>query len=194
MLLQLAVGPICLFIFQTASVSGFIAAMIGVMGVAVIDALFIFAAISGIALLLNKYKHVKKILQISGAIVLMFFGLHSIMNALNISILPDIQLLSGKSIDNIFLKTLILTLSNPLTILFWAGVFSTKMAEEHMAKPDMYLYGLGAVLATVVFLTAVSILGYFVNTFLPFVIIRLLNIFIGSFLLILGIKTTIYYK
>jgi len=43
MILQIAVGPLCLFIFQTAVTSGFFTAMIGVMGVALVDALYILA-------------------------------------------------------------------------------------------------------------------------------------------------------
>lgn len=194
LLLQLAVGPICLFIFQTASTSGFRIAMMGVMGVSVVDGLYIFAAISGIGLLLTKYKSFMKILQLSGAIILMFFGLQSIMNVLNISILPSIQLLTDQGIDNIFLKTMILTLSNPLTILFWISVFSTKMIEASMTKPDMYLFGLGSVLSTIFFLTTVSILGYFVNTFLPLSIVRYLNVIVGLFLIVLGIKATCSVK
>ena len=60
MFLQIAVGPICLFIFQTAVTSGFFAAEIGVLGVVLIDALFILAAIFGIGKILNKYRSMKE--------------------------------------------------------------------------------------------------------------------------------------
>lgn len=77
------------------------------------------------------------------------------------------------------------------TILFWAGVFSTKMAEENMDKPGMYLFGLGAVLSTVFFLTVVSILGHSIHTFLSLEIIRWLNVLVGFLLIFFGIKTAV---
>ena len=48
MLLQIAIGPVCLLILQTAISSGFATAESGVLAVALVDALFIFAAIWGI--------------------------------------------------------------------------------------------------------------------------------------------------
>lgn len=54
MILQLAVGPVCLFIFQTAVSSGALIAFLGVAGVSVVDAAFIIAAIFGLGAILNK--------------------------------------------------------------------------------------------------------------------------------------------
>lgn len=188
MLLQLAVGPICLFIFQTAAISGFAAAFTGVLGVALIDGLYIIAAIAGIGILLNKVKSLKRVLQLFGAVVLMLFGLNSILGTFHISIFPSITLIGTQTIDIFFLKAMFLTLSNPLTILFWAGVFSTKMAEASMKKHEMYLFGLGAVLSTILFLTLIAILGHFIQTFLPLNIINYLNIFVGLVLIYFSIR------
>lgn len=59
MLLQIAVGPICLFVFQTAAAHGFTSAMSGVIGVTLIDALYILAAICGLGTLIEHYKNFK---------------------------------------------------------------------------------------------------------------------------------------
>ena len=59
LLLQIAVGPICLFIFQTAAGSGFWIAEIGVLGVTIVDVFYILAAILGIGFILTKYKKTK---------------------------------------------------------------------------------------------------------------------------------------
>jgi len=82
-----------------------------------------------------------------------------------------------------------LTLSNPLTILFWVGVFSTKLSEANMNRKDMYCFGLGAVLATISFLTLVSITGIFVNNFLNPDVLKILNIIVGLVLIYFGLKT-----
>ena len=54
MLLQLAVGPVAFFIFQTALMSGFISAGTGVIGAVLVDAIFIVASIVGIGAVLQQ--------------------------------------------------------------------------------------------------------------------------------------------
>jgi len=189
MILQIAVGPLCLFIFQTAVTSGFFTAMIGVLGVVMVDALYILAAIFGIGIIIGKYKNLKKMIKYFGSIVLIVFGISIILEVFGFSLIPSLNFLSKQSMESIFLKVLVLTLSNPLTILFWVGVFSTKLSEANMNRKDMYYFGLGAVLATISFLTLVSITGIFVNNFLNPVVLKILNIIVGLVLIVFGLKT-----
>lgn len=191
MLLQIAVGPICLFIFQTATSSGFFTAETGVLGVTIIDGLYILAAIFGIGTILNKYKKAKKVIKYFGAAVLVIFGTSTIVGAFGISLIPSLDFISKQSVEGVFFKTLVLTLSNPLTILFWAGVFSTKISEENMKQGDMYCFGLGAVLSTLFFLTIISISGSFINKFLEQAVLNTLNGIVGLILIAFGIKTAV---
>ncbi|TQR21420.1 LysE/ArgO family amino acid transporter [Psychrobacillus vulpis] len=189
MLLQIAVGPICLFIFQTAATSGFVAAEIGVFGVAIVDVIFILAAIFGIGAILNKNRKTQEMVRYFGAVVLVIFGLSNIVGFFEVSLLPSLSFLSQQSTDTVFWKTLVLTLSNPLTILFWAGVFSTKMVDENLQKKDMYFFGLGAILSTLLFLTCISILGSFLTIFLAASVLKVLNLIVGIVLVAFGLKT-----
>ena len=191
MLLQIAVGPICLFVFQTAVAHGFPSAMSSVIGVTLIDTLFILAAIWGLGTLLDRNKNFKKTIQTFGAIILIGFGISTIVGAFGISTIPSMHFLSKLNVDSIFLKALILTVSNPLTILFWAGVFSTKIVEEEMNTFDMYLFGIGAVFSTILFLSLISAIGHFVNEFLPSTLITIFNVLIGLVLITFGIKTAL---
>jgi len=189
MIFQIAVGPLSLFIFQTAVTSGFFTAMIGVLGVVIVDALYILAAIFGIGIIVGKYKNLKKMIKYFGSIVLIVFGISIILEVFGFSLIPSLNFLSKQSMESIFLKVLVLTLSNPLTILFWVVVFSTKLSEANMNRKDMYYFGLGAVLATISFLTLVSITGIFVNNFLNPVVLKILNIIVGLVLIVFGLKT-----
>ncbi|WML33283.1 LysE family transporter [Clostridium sp. OS1-26] len=191
MLLQIAVGPICLFIFQTAASSGFLTAETGVLGVTIIDGLYILAAIFGIGTILNKHEKAKEMIKYFGAFILIIFGTSNVVGVWGISLIPSLNFLSKQSMEGVFLKTLILTLSNPLTILFWAGVFSTKISEENMQQKNMYSFGLGAVLSTLFFLTAISISGSFINNFLESSVLNSLNIIVGLVLIAFGIKTAV---
>jgi threonine/homoserine/homoserine lactone efflux protein len=189
MLLQLAIGPICIFIFQAASSSGFLLAETGVLGGALIDALYILASIIGIGTIIEKNSQVKNGLKLFGAIVLILFGLSNILNIVGINFLPGLRFLSNQSTSSMFTRTLLLTLSNPLTIVFWAGAFSSKIAEENFHRNDLFLFGSGAVLATFFFLSFVSLAGSITKTFLPSFIIEILNGVVGIVLIYFGIKT-----
>lgn len=188
MLLQIAVGPICLFIFQAAAASGVWAAEIGVIAVVMIDALFILAAIFGIGALLNTYKKAKEMIVYFGAGVLIVFGLSNVFGFFGVTLMPSLDFLSEQSMGSVFWKALVLTLSNPLTIIFWAGVFSTKIVEGKIGQRDIYFFGFGALLSTFFFLTAISILGSFLTIFLAPVVLKVLNLLVGLVLIGFGIK------
>ncbi|GAA0124975.1 LysE family transporter [Clostridium sp. CTA-19] len=187
MLLQLAIGPVCIFILQMASLKGFYVAETGVLGVTIVDGLYIFAAILGIASIIEKRK-VKVGLKIFGAIILIIFGLSTVLGQFGINFIPSLSLQGAGNSNSVFLKSIILTASNPLTIVFWAGVFSTKIIEENMKRKDIYIFGIGALMATLSFLTLVAVLGTFTKVFLPAYVIQILNIIVGVLLIYFGVK------
>lgn len=187
MILQFAIGPVCIFIFQMASSKGFYTAETGVLGATLIDGLFIFAATIGISSIIER-QNIKFILKIFGAVVLFIFGLSTILNQFNISFLPSLSIQNTGNANNAFFHSLIITASNPLTIVFWSGVFLSKITEENMKKTDIYLFGFGALLSTMFFLTLISLAGNFANTFLSMGIIQTLNIIVGFLLIYFSIK------
>lgn len=90
--------------------------------------------------------------------------------------------------QNIFIQGLLLTASNPLTIIFWSGVFSTQVIENNLNKNQMIFFGMGCVLSTLLFLTAVAIGGSILSGFLPQILIHMLNIIVGILLIFYGIR------
>lgn len=191
MLLQIAVGPVCLFIFQTAAISGFLPAGGGVIAVVLVDALFIFAALLGIGTLIEKRPGLKAALKYGGAVVLILFGLNLVIGTFWTGFLPGLNLSDTAGTGSAFLHAALITLSSPLTILFWAGVFSQRAAEQTTDKRGMALYGLGAVLSTLVFLTVVATLGGLTHTFLSALVVQILNLLVGLVLIGFGIRTAI---
>lgn len=187
MLLQFAIGPVCSFIFQMASLRGLHAAATGVLGVTIIDGLYIFAAIVGLASIIKR-KNTKILLKIFGAAILSIFGASTVLSVFNIGFLPSLSLQNISNSSSVFLRAIILTVSNPLTIIFWAGVFSTKVAEENMKRSDIYAFGFGALLSTVLFLTLIALIGSFTKAFFPPYIIQTLNLTVGFLLLYFSIR------
>ena len=188
MLLQLAIGPVCLFVFGTAVEQGFGVAFGAVLGTAVTDGAEILLAILGVSALLGRHPGIRTFFKWFGAAVLGLFGLSSILGAFGIALLPPISLL-GAGQGGAFVKAVLLALSNPLTILFWAGIFATKIVEERMQGHDLSWFGAGCVLATLFFLTLVAALGSLTHAMLPIWVIRLLNLLVGCLLLIFAVRS-----
>ncbi len=187
MLLQLAVGPVALFIFQTALVSDFITAGTGVIGAALVDAIFIVAAIIGIGAVLQRKKAVA-VMKLFGSVILTAFGISTVLGVFGLSFVPGFNLAQGVETGSVFQRALLVTASNPLTIIFWAGVFSARLAEDDMKANETYAFGCGAVLATLSFLTLIAVVGTTTGRFLSDAVIQVMNATVGLLLIYFGIK------
>ena len=187
MLLQLSIGPMCLMVFQTSSTNGFLSSLNLVVAIALIDACYIGLSGIGIATVLRR-EGIQAVMKIFGCLILILFGLNTLSGSFDIAILPKLALFSNVSNRNLFLQGLLLTASNPLTILFWSGMFTTQLLENHWNKKQLFEFVAGCVLATLSFLTCIAILGSVIGRFLPYLIIQILNGVVGIFLIFFGIK------
>ncbi len=185
MLLQLAVGPMCLMVFNTAKNTGFLVAITLVLAIALVDAFYIILASLGVSKLLDKPK-IKKSFKIIGSLVLVIFGINIILNVFNINIIPGLNLKPTSS--NIFIQGLILTLSNPITIVFWGSVLTTKIIEDNLNKKELTIFSIGLVSSTLIFLTFVAVLGTMLSSFIPENISNVLNIMVGILIVFFGVK------
>jgi len=116
LILQAAIGPISVYIFSLAGTAGFSGAFPTVLGVTLADAAFIFLAITGVTAFLNKDR-VKQVFKIIGSIFIGLFGTLILLEAFDIQIIPSISLISTGSVSDAFLKGLIMTAANPLTLV-----------------------------------------------------------------------------
>ena len=187
MVLQLAVGPISIMVFQIAVSAGFLPALAGVAGAALVDALFVIAAILGVGTLLKQRKKATKYMGLFGAFVLILFGSAFCLESLGFSMIPGISIHTGSQ-DSAFLKVAIMTAANPLTIIFWAGVFATRIAQDQMTQVELYLFGVGAVLSTLLVQSLIAGLGTTISLFLTDSFMMALNLLAGLILIALGIK------
>ncbi len=185
MLLQLAVGPMCLMVFNTAKNVGFLVALTLVFAIALVDAFYIILASLGVSKILDKPK-LKKALKIIGSLVLIIFGANIILNVFNINIIQGLNLKPTSS--NIFIQGLILTLSNPITIVFWGSVLTTKIIEDKLNKKELTVFSVGLVSSTLIFLTFVAVLGTMLSSFIPENVSSIMNIIVGILIIFFGIK------
>ena len=178
LLLQLAVGPVSLMVFNTAGTLGFLMGSLSALTVTAVDGLYIALATLGISTFLQN-ERVKKTIQIVGACVLIFFGLDIAAGALGVSFLPKIVLFQDLGTENVLLRAAILTGSNPLTIVFWGGVFSTRVTAVDMSRNQLFSFGVGCAAATFLFLNGVVLAGIAVKSFLPPMLMTVLNVCVG---------------
>lgn len=182
MFLQLAIGPVCLYIFSLASKQGFWPALAAVTAVALVDAVYILLALWGMVAFVRNEKN-KKMLRWLGAIVLLTFGIQTVIGAIGWRLLPGLNVFKGWSVQGPFWEGILLTASNPLTILFWAGVLSAKVVAENLRGRQPYIFGLGCVLATISFLTLIALAGSMTKQFLPEAFVLILNVMVGLVLI-----------
>jgi len=174
-------------VFNTSASLGFFKGLVLVFAIALVDAIYITLSGFGVAAILKK-KQIQSAVKIFGGIVLVIFGLNIMLSVFNISLLPNITLFSKSTSQNLFLQGLLLTASNPLTIIFWSGVFSAQVAENKLNDRQLRLFEIGCVLSTIFFLSLVAALGNIVSGFIPINIIKMLNIIVGLVLIGFGLK------
>lgn len=187
MLLQLAIGPMCLMVFNTSVTQGVLYSLCLVAAIVIVDAFYIALSCAGAAVVLYRAR-VKMVVQLIGASVLVLFGANLVASGLGFSLLPSVAIFSHPTGQSLFVQGLLLTASNPLTILFWGGVLSAQVAENGWNKNELSLFALGCILATVLFLTAVAFLAGAFGRFLPKVAIQMLNVIVGTVLMFFGAK------
>lgn len=179
MLLQIAIGPICLYVLKTALESGAVNALAAASAAALADAIFVTLAILGVGVFLDK-PGIKKLLKYSGALILACYGAGILLGGFGIHIIPGLTgIAASAEASSAFIYCFLLTASSPLTILFWTGVFASRLADENYSKAGMYTYGAGAVLSTMLSLGAVALLAGLLQPVMTQGVINILNIAVG---------------
>ncbi|HEX3076726.1 MAG TPA: LysE family transporter [Lachnospiraceae bacterium] len=187
MLLQLAIGPMCLMVFNTSATYGLLIGLSLVLAITLVDLTFITLSGLGVAVVINNNK-IKLAIKLFGSAVLILFGANTITEVFNLALIPHISLFSNVNGQSIFIQGLVLTASNPLTIIFWSGVFSTQVIENKYSKSQLFYFGLGCVLSTLCFLTFIAFLGTVLSGFLSLTVIHVLNVGVGVIIIYFGIR------
>ena len=187
LLLQLAIGPVCLYALNASFAVGFLPSLAFVAAVTLADAFYIALAILGVSSFLKK-KRIRLAAIWAGGGMLLLFGADMVLSALNVPFIPNINLFHTSGASSLFMQGLLLTLSNPLTILFWSGVLTARISQMSLNTHQRCLYAAGCVLATFIFLTAVVATGGVLQGHVPALFITVLNIVVGVAIIGFGIR------
>jgi arginine exporter protein ArgO len=72
--------------------------------------------------------------------------------------------------------------------VFWAGVFGGKVAAERYRRAELWLFSTGCVLATVVFLTGVTLAGGLLGRVASGQLLAWLDVAVGGALLYFALR------
>jgi threonine/homoserine/homoserine lactone efflux protein len=187
LVLQVSVGPVCVGVLHKGLTQGFQHAFWMVWGAVLVDALYIALSMVGVSALLQ-IEAARLGVGLAGTLLLAWFGVRYLRS-------PAEASGRGQKADSLlgsFLFGLALTMTNPLTILFWAGVLGATMASRTFSQSSGAVhFAAGCVAATLLFLTAVAATGHFLEQVLSERLSLWLNRVVGLFLIGLAIKLAV---
>jgi threonine/homoserine/homoserine lactone efflux protein len=187
LILQISVGPVCIAVLHQGLSQGFRQAWAMAWGAALVDALYIVLSVLGVSALLQ-IGPARIAIGLAGAGLLVFFGLRYLRAPTQMARVEA----SGASLGRSFAYGVGLTLTNPLTILFWVGVLGATMSTHTFDQPGgVVFFATGCVVATLLFLTAVAMAGHLLERVLDDRLALWLNRAVGLFLIGFAVKLTV---
>lgn len=168
LVLQLAIGPVWVWIFQFGALHGVTVALPAAAGITLGDALFVVLGMCGVGGLLAGHRR-RAIARWCGVIILCLFAVTLLLAPWTGPLLPGLGL-ERHSGGGPFEFGFLLTISSPLTILFWTGVFaaeSARLRTEQTPLLRLWPYALGALLPTAPAMVLTAAFGAFCASLLP---------------------------
>lgn len=189
LILQIAIGPVFFFLVNIALQKSLVDGLFAVFAVTIVDYLYIVLAIAGIGRLLEKEK-VKKILVFISSVVLIGFGFYMAVSVLD-SVDINMTINHSSNVYQSFISAFILTISSPLTILFWTSVFAARSVEYSLTKKELIAFGLSAGFATPLFLSFSILIITILKSSISPLIVQIANMLVALVLMGYGIMRII---
>jgi threonine/homoserine/homoserine lactone efflux protein len=120
------------------------------------------------------------------ALFLFFFGLLILVSSKE-SISTTNEISAQSNFVASFVSVFLLTISSPLTILFWMSLFATKTVESNYSRKELLFFGFAAGFATFAFLGSSVLLISFFKSSIPLIVVKLLNMLVGFLLVMYGL-------
>ena len=187
LILQFAIGPVFIFVMNIAVQRSLSEGIAAVAGVTAADYIYIAFSVVGVGKLLENDR-TKRVLGFIAPAVLLLFGaymLHSVVS----SVESHNVMRSNTSCG--FLPAFALTVSSPMTILFWSGIFASRAVEYDLTRRELAVFAFAAGLATFAFLGSGVLVLSSVSAVIPRWVISALNIAVAAALIGYGVTRLI---
>lgn len=187
LVLQLAIGPVFFFVLGIAFDSSFSQALCAVVAVTLVDYIYIALATVGLGKALEHQK-TRRVFSLLSSLVLAFFGVMTIVSGASALAAGPGEARVAWTHLSAFAGAFFLTITSPLTILFWGSVFSAKAVEKGYRKNEMALFAVGAGMATFLFLSLTVLIISFFHAAIPHAVVKALNCLVGFVLVVYAIN------
>ncbi len=183
--LSAPMGPINAAQLEKGIRSGFFHAWILGIGALLADVIYMALIYLGVIHFLEK-DIIKLFLWSFGAFVLIYTGIESLKNANQINISNT---RNDDSIIKSFFSGFFMSLSNPLTILFWLGIFGSILAKAASSynKEQLLLYSFGTILGIFIWDITMASTSSVFRKILNARILSLITVVSGISLIIYGL-------
>lgn len=189
--LQLAVGPVFFFILGITISSNYINGLFAIFAVTFVDYIYIFLSIIGIGRLLEQNK-VKKIFGLISSVILILFGVMILYQGILFINKTELRHAFAWTPLKSFTSSFVLTISSPLTIVFWSSIFSTKAIEKNYKNKQLVMFGAGAGSATFLFFGLTMLILSLLKSNIPNIAVQVMNCVVGMLLIYYGITRSVH--
>ncbi|MFH1030381.1 MAG: LysE family transporter [bacterium] len=184
--LQLAIGPVFFYIINLALQRSIYDGLIAVLAVTIVDYFYITLSIVGIGKLLEK-KKIRNLFGIISSIVLIIFGVIIIKGIAVNGLSTNADIEKSVSLLASFLSVFFLTISSPMTIVFFTSIFTAKAVEYNYTKKELYIFGFSVGSATFLFMGLSAVLFSLLKQSVPIALIQVLNLLVGVVIIGYGV-------
>src|SRR3989344_2352033 len=181
LILQLAIGPVFFFIINLTLQRTIFDGLAGVMAATIVDYLYITLAILGIGKILENNKF-KTVFGIVSSVVLIVFGIVIIKGIMGGGT-SALAVTNSRNLFSSFTSVFFITIANPMTIVFFTGLFTAKAVEYDYTRRELPIFGFGTGLATLLFMGTSVILFSLIKGTVPALLIAILNLIVGCLLI-----------
>ena len=183
LILQFAIGPVFIFVMNIAVQRSFSDGIATVAGVTAADYVYIALSVVGVGKLLQNDR-MKTALGFIAPSVLLLFGVYMMYSVLFAGSAENV-IRNNPSSE--FLSAFALTISSPLTILFWSGIFASRAVEYELTRRELAVFAFAAGLATFAFLGCGVLILSSAAAVIPDTVISALNISVAVLLIGYGV-------
>ena len=124
------IGPVNIEVIRRGVRFGFFSSFSVSLGAALADTTYLVLIYFG---LMNLSSGIRNLIWVSGAVILIFLGYQSIRTSFK-EIKLEMESNPSNSLVNSFLSGYLITISNPMTLVWWIGIFGAIIGSLHSAS------------------------------------------------------------
>ena len=177
-------GPVGLLCIRRTLSRGMLSGFLSGMGAAVADAIYASVAAFGVTVISSTLARYSNVLEIVGGLLLCVLGIHAIVSHRAVKE----HEITAQNMVQTFFSTLVLTLTNPATIIGYAALFSALgLIDEEGSRQGAIVLVVGVFAGSALWWLLLSTVMHHIRHFISECGLRWINLVSGSFLTLFGV-------